>query len=116
MKTYEVTFGEYTNIYISEQDHAEGIILKFVGDKPNPAVRDHKHIRVYLEQPKHPEKKDNRVPVIPTIPGHPNCHYGDCLGDCHVVSCGIYQGFEEIPVLPENYEYEYVDVEEKTEE
>jgi len=31
-----------------------------------------------------------------TIPGHPNCQYGDCY-DCHVVSCGIYQGYEEIP-------------------
>ena len=31
-----------------------------------------------------------------TIPGHPNCHYGDCNG-CHVVSCAIYQGYESIP-------------------
>jgi len=30
------------------------------------------------------------------IPGHPNCHVGDCL-DCHVVSCAIYQGYEKMP-------------------
>lgn len=32
-----------------------------------------------------------------TIPGHPNCHYGDCYNDCHVVSCAIYQGYEKVP-------------------
>lgn len=38
-------------------------------------------------------EEDNR----PTIPGHPNCHYGDCYKECHVTSCAIHQGFEEIP-------------------
>lgn len=31
-----------------------------------------------------------------TIPGHPNCHVGDCI-NCRVVSCAIYQGYEEMP-------------------
>jgi len=31
-----------------------------------------------------------------TIPGHPNCHFGEC-DDCHVVSCSIYQGYETVP-------------------
>ena len=37
-----------------------------------------------------------------TIPGHPNCRYGEC-GTCKVVSCGIYQGYEEVPVRPTRY-------------
>lgn len=37
------------------------------------------------------EKKDED-----TIPGHPNCHFGEC-NDCHVVSCPIYQGYETVP-------------------
>ena len=28
----------------------------------------------------------------PTIPGHSNCHYGECE-DCHVMTCGIRWGF-----------------------
>ncbi len=35
------------------------------------------------------------------IPGHPNCYYGDCSHECHVVSCGIYQGYEEYPTYDE---------------
>lgn len=38
----------------------------------------------------------------PTIPGHPNCHYGDCDKGCHVVSCTIYQGWKEVPRPPKN--------------
>lgn len=45
------------------------------------------------------EEKKKELEDKATIPGHPNCHYGDCY-DCHVVSCAIQQGWEDIPVEP----------------
>jgi len=31
-----------------------------------------------------------------TLEGYPNCKVGECA-DCHVVSCPIYQGYQEAP-------------------
>lgn len=37
------------------------------------------------------------------IKGHPNCKPGDCYnGECHVVSCAIYQGYEEPEIVGED--------------
>lgn len=37
------------------------------------------------------------------IEGHPNCKPGDCFnGECHVVSCAIYQGYEEPVIVGED--------------
>ena len=44
-----------------------------------------------------PKKEDED-----TIPGHPNCRFGECY-DCHVVSCSIYQGYETIPTRDNPY-------------
>lgn len=39
------------------------------------------------------------------IKDHPNCKPGECYsGECHVVSCSIYQGYEE-PVIVNDDEY-----------
>ena len=93
MKIVEVNLRAYTNLYISEEDYKEGIILKFVGDMPEISDRNDKHARIYLEDPTvqyEPEEDTRRV-----IPGHPNCRVGDC-DDCHNVACGIYQGYETV--------------------
>ena len=50
------------------------------------------------------ENKSEEEDKGPTIPGHPNCHYGDCDKGCHVVSCAIYQGWEEVPEMPDEQE------------
>lgn len=112
MRTIEVDMKKGAYLLISEEDYKEGIAIKFVGEMPEASERNEKHIRVYLQAPQvEGKKKTKRVPVIPTIPGHPNCHYGDCYGECHVVSCGIYQGYEKVPTLPDDYEPEYAEVE-----
>ncbi|MDF2866199.1 MAG: hypothetical protein K0R72_1017 [Clostridia bacterium] len=37
------------------------------------------------------------------IKDHPNCKPGDCYnGECHVVSCAIYQGYEEPEIVSED--------------
>ena len=43
----------------------------------------------------------NRIPAPAvlkdgTLEGYPNCKLGDC-DDCHVVSCPIYQGYQQAP-------------------
>lgn len=110
MRTVEVRLNGLENILITEEDFKEGIIVKFLDDMPANPERENKHIRIYLEKKK-TGKKTILVPVEPTIPGHPNCHYGDCYGECHVVSCGIYQGYEKVPELPADYEPSYQTVE-----
>lgn len=75
MKHPKIELVGYTTI-----ENAKTIITEFLDKHTKSAV----------------SKSDNR----PTIPGHPNCHYGDC-NDCHVVYCEIYQGYKEIPVEPE---------------
>ncbi len=110
MKTYEVSMSSYTNLHITEEEFKEGIILKFTGDMHGNPERDDKHIRVYLSKKK-TGTKTILVPIEPTIPGHPNCNYGDCDKECHVVSCGIYQGYERVPELPADYEPSYRRVE-----
>ena len=110
MKTVEVSMKDSTNIQISEEHFKEGIILKFVDEMPSNSERDDKHIRIYLAKKKTGTKLI-QVPIEPTIPGHPNCHYGDCYGECHVVSCGIYQGYERVPELPADYEPSYQTIE-----
>ena len=110
MKTIEVSLNSGTNIQISEEHFKEGIILKFVDDMPSNSERDNKHIRIYLAKKK-TGTKTILVPIEPTIPGHPNCNYGDCDKECHVVSCGIYQGYERVPELPADYEPSYRSVE-----
>ncbi len=109
MKTIEVAMGQFPRI--NEEDFKNGVILKFVGEMPPNSERNHDHIRIYLEK-KQTGTRKVQVPIIPTIPGHPNCKYGDCNRECHVVSCGIYQGYEPTPVLPANYLYSYETVEE----
>ena len=110
MVTVEVSLKDCTNIQISEEHFKEGVILKFVDDMPLNSERDTKHIRVYLAKKK-TGTRTVRVPVEPTIPGHPNCNYGDCDRECHVVSCGIYQGYEPVPQLPADYQHSYETVE-----
>ena len=46
------------------------------------------------------KKVDTPVTTPATIPGHPNCHFGEC-DTCHNVACQIYLGFETVPT-PEN--------------
>ena len=37
------------------------------------------------------------------IKGHPNCKPGECFsGECHVVSCAIYQGYEEPEIVEDD--------------
>lgn len=111
MNVYEVNMRMCGNLRITEEDFKEGIILKFTDEMPRVEDRHDRHVRIYLKKPKTEGKKTKLVPVIPTIPGHPNCQYGDCDRECHVVSCGIYQGYEDTPRLPPDYKYDYVEVE-----
>lgn len=94
MKEYTVNLNENPSIVITEEELKEGIIIRFKGDTPE----QFSYLCVYAEAKHEAEVKDTR----PTIPGHPNCHYGDCYKECHVVSCGIHQGYEEIPEPPDN--------------
>ena len=109
MRTIEVTMGKGP-ILINEEDFKEGVILKFVGRMPKNSERGNKSVDVFLAK-KQTGTKQVSVRIEPTIPGHPNCHYGDCDRECHVVSCGIYQEYEPVPVLPADYQYEYQTVE-----
>lgn len=36
------------------------------------------------------------------IKGHPNCKPGECYQECHVVSCAIYQGYEEPEIVEDD--------------
>ena len=90
MKTFELSYLS-SGVSITEEEREEGIILKI--DKS--AFRDGTFVvrmQLCTEEERNAPEVDNR----PTIPGHPNCHVGDCY-DCHVVSCAIYQGCEEMP-------------------
>ena len=49
-----------------------------------------------------PERKTVKEDDRPIIRGHVNCRLGDCLDDCHNVSCAIHQGFSPIPTKPED--------------
>ena len=109
MRTIEVGMGQWP--HITEEDYKDGVILKFVGEMPPNSERLEKHIRIYLDR-KPTGTRMVQVPITPTIPGHPNCHYGDCDRECHVVSCAIYQEYEPVPMLPPNYQYEYKTIEE----
>lgn len=109
MKTIEVTMGQ-SPILINEEDFKDGVILKFVGKMPKNSERGNKSVDIFLEKKQTGTKKVN-VRIEPTIPGHPNCYYGDCDRECHVVSCAIYQGYEHAPVLPADYQYSYQTVE-----
>ena len=84
---------------LTEAECKEGVILKFAEDAFDNynGVLVVRISRRYAEDENAPKTTEAENEPERTIPGHPNCHYGDCY-NCHVVSCGIYQGYEEIPV------------------
>ncbi len=43
------------------------------------------------------QKSDKIGETVYTVPGHPNCKFGDCDKECHNVACLIHQGYEEAP-------------------
>lgn len=88
MKTFHLSSG-HSCLTITEAECEEGIILKI--DKNVFKDSNCFHVRVFIsdEHEKEPLERD-------TIPGHPNCHVGECI-DCHNVSCAIYQGYEDMP-------------------
>lgn len=92
MRSFENLTQLNANLYITEAEREEGIILK-IDKNAFGTYNGVLVVRIALgEEGKVPEIKEDEK----TIPGHPNCHYGDCL-DCHNVSCAIYQGYEELP-------------------
>jgi len=79
---------------VTEAECKEGVVLKFAEDAFN-TYNGVLVVRISRRSEKDEIAPKNEEPER-TIPGHPNCHYGDCY-NCHVVSCAIYQGYEEIP-------------------
>ena len=85
-----------SNVAITEAQREEGIILKIDKEAFEQAKYNGGYfvVRVKLVDENYVEKEpeDDRA----VIPGHPNCRVGDCI-NCHVVSCAIYQGYEDMP-------------------
>lgn len=82
---------------ITDTEREEGIILKIdkdVFEKSffNPEGYVDISLQLVEEGFVEKEPEDTR----PTIPGHPNCHVGECFG-CQVADCAIHQGYEEMP-------------------
>ncbi len=99
MKTFEVSLNGLCNISIDEETFKEGeITLKFTGEFPTDMNR---HIRIYPKKTYTEDDYEWVEEVYYTIPDHPNCEYGECGSGCHVVACGIYQGYTPEPTLDE---------------
>ena len=88
MKTFNLSSGQ-SGLKITEAEREEGIILNI--DKNAFEGDGCFYVRVFMSDGREEEPVESA-----TIPGHPNCHVGECF-DCHNVSCAIYQGYEEMP-------------------
>lgn len=79
------------NFYVElpEKIGEEGIVIEL---HISPSMHG-KHFNVAIEEIAPVYKLGEKRA---TIPGHPNCYYGECY-DCHVVSCAIQQGWADIP-------------------
>lgn len=95
MKTFNLSEYASASFKLTAEDCKNGIILKF-----NPLEMLHNDcVNISFSLDKEEEKELTEYikgEDASIIPGHPNCRVGDCY-DCHVVSCAIYQGYEEMP-------------------
>lgn len=82
MKNVELVQGTTKKLTLTESEAREGVVLNFEHGFSSGEV----NIEV-IPDPAGSKPKGTR------IKGHPNCHMGDC-NECHVVSCGIYQGYD----------------------
>ena len=97
MKSIELVNGTTKILTLTESEARDGVFLCFEPGYASGKVS----IEVIADSPA-------SKPRGTRIKGHPNCHMGDC-NECHVVSCGIYQGYDtaepedeedEVPATP----------------
>lgn len=91
MKTIKLNIYRQ-DLKVTLADCEDGIILKI---DPEMLRDNDMNVKISLlasERKKLSKQDITRKP----IPGHPNCFVGDCY-TCENVSCGIYQGYEEMP-------------------